>query len=115
MHVQALQLYMVHVHSCMCCLHVNDMRRMDPSHGVSCLVQVPASFFPRLQPIASLLGGIICLASLAGYCAYQVPCSLLPAEPPHSRHRRHFFGMPSGCNLVVEAALSRGFDINRSL
>jgi Ca2+/Na+ antiporter len=36
------------------------------------VIQVPASFFPRLQPIASLLGGIICLVSLAGYCAYQV-------------------------------------------
>lgn len=34
--------------------------------------QIPSSFFPKLQPIASLLGGIICLASLAAYCAYQV-------------------------------------------
>lgn len=89
MHVQALQLYMVHVHRCMCCLHVIDMRRMDPSNGVSCLVQVPASFFPRLQPIASLLGGIICLVSLAGYCAYQVIRNVLPAETPQSTlHRR---------------------------
>ncbi len=35
-------------------------------------MQIPSSFFPKLQPIASLLGGIICLASLAAYCGYQV-------------------------------------------
>ena len=35
-------------------------------------MQIPASFFPRLQPIASLLGGIICLLTLAAYCTYQV-------------------------------------------
>lgn len=36
------------------------------------VIQLPASFFPKLQPVSSLLGGIICLASLAAYCAYQV-------------------------------------------
>lgn len=35
--------------------------------------QIPSSFFPALQPLASLLGGIACILCLAGYCAYQVP------------------------------------------
>lgn len=36
------------------------------------IIQVPSSFFPKLQPIASLLGGIVCLLCLAAYCTYQV-------------------------------------------
>mmetsp|Transcript_10171 Transcript_10171/g.30570 ORF Transcript_10171/g.30570 Transcript_10171/m.30570 type:complete len:554 (-) Transcript_10171:2400-4061(-) len=36
------------------------------------VIQIPSSFFPALQPLASLLGGIACILCLAGYCAYQV-------------------------------------------
>jgi len=41
-------------------------------------LQIPAFFAGPLQPLASLIGGIVCLLALAGYCAHQAhPLSLL--------------------------------------